>query len=113
MDTTEESLQLIEFNSTTNGIYLWVAERDGDVVGTVTTRQEGDGHWVTALAVHPSFEGQGIGSEILRWVKDYVVRSGGRIVLLDVEIDNARALLIYEKNDFMISSQIHYYVFTS
>ena len=109
-DTTEESLQLIEFNSTTEGIYLWVAEQDGEVVGTVTTRQEGDGHWVTALAVHPSFEGQGIGSEILRWVKDYVVRSGGRVVLLDVEIENARALSIYEKNGFMISSQIHYYV---
>lgn len=112
-DTTEESLQLIEFNSTTEGIYLWVAEQDGDVVGTVSTRQDGDGHWVTALAVHPSFEGQGIGSEILRWVKDYVARSGGRVVLLDVEVDNARALAIYEKNGFMISSQIHYYVFTS
>ncbi len=112
-DTKEESLQLIEFNSTREDIYLWVAERDGDVVGTVSTRQDGDGHWVTALAVHPSFEGQGIGSEILRWVKDYVVRSGGRVVLLDVEIDNARALSIYEKNEFMISSQIHYYVFAS
>lgn len=109
-DTVEESLQLIEFNSTTEGICLWVAERDGEVVGTVTTRQEGDGHWVTALAVHQSFEGQGIGSEILRWVKDYVVRSGGRVVLLDVEIENARALAIYERNGFMISSQIHYYV---
>ena len=112
-DTMEESLQLIEFNSTTEGICLWVAERDGEVVGTVSTRQDGDGHWVTALAVHPSFEGQGIGSEILRWVKDYVVRAGCRIVLLDVEIDNARALAIYEKNGFMISSQIHYYVFAS
>ena len=109
-DSVEESLQLIEFNSTMEGICLWVAERDGNVVGTVTTRQEGDGHWVTALAVHPSFEGQGIGSEILRWVKDYVIRSGGRVVLLDVEIDNVRALAIYEKNGFMISSQIHYYV---
>ena len=108
-DTPEESLQLIEFNATTEGIYLWVAERGGEIAGTVTTRQEGDGHWVTALAVHPSFEGQGIGSEILRWVKDYVVRSGGRVVLLDVEIENARALSIYEKNGFMISSQIHYY----
>ena len=112
-DTMEESLQLIEFNSSTEGICLWVAERDGDVVGTVTTSQDGDGHWVTALAVHPSFEGEGIGSEILRWVKDYVVRSGGRVVLLDVEIDNVRALSIYEKNGFMISSQIHYYVFSS
>ncbi len=112
-DTMEESLQLIEFNSTTEGICLWVAERDGNVVGTVSTRQDGDGHWVTALAVHPSYEGQGIGSEILRWVKDYVVHSGGRVVLLDVEIDNARALAIYEKSGFMISSQIHYYVFSS
>ena len=112
-DTTEESLQLIEFNSMTEGICLWVAERNRDVIGTVTTRQDGDGHWVTALAVHPSFGGRGIGSEIIRWVKDYVARSGGRVVFLDVEIDNARALAIYEKNGFMISSQIHFYVFAS
>lgn len=110
-DTYEESLDLIAFNTSTEGLCLWVAERDGEVVGTVTTRKEGDAHWVTAFAVNPKFGGQGIGSEMLNWVKDYVLRSGENSVMLDVEIDNSRALFIYEKNGFMISTQVNYFVF--
>lgn len=109
-DTEDESLQLIEFNSLTEGIHLWVAERDGKVIGTVSTRKEGEGHWLTALAVHPGYEGQGIGSQLIRWVKDYVARQHDHYVLLDVEIENERALSIYLKNGFMVASQIHYFV---
>jgi mycothiol synthase len=109
-DTEEESIQLIEFNSNTEGIHLWVAERDEKIIGTVSTRKEGEGHWLTALAVHPSYEGQGIGSQLIRWVKDYVARQQDQYVLLDVEIENERALSIYLKNGFMVASQIHYFV---
>lgn len=109
-DTVEESMQLIMYNHSTPGIFLWVAERDGHIIGTVSTRQEGDGHWVTALAVHPIAQGQGIGSEIIRWVKNYVAKCGEKTVMLDVEIDNEKAIAIYEKNGFMVSSEIHYFV---
>ena len=110
-DTYEESLELIDFNSTTEGLVLWVVKRNDEIVGTVTTRKEGDSHWITALAVHPRFSGQGIGTEILMWVKDYVLRQSDSKVLLDVEIDNRRALSIYEKSGFMVVSQINYYVY--
>ena len=109
-DTYEESLELIAFNSETEGIELWVAEQNGEVVGTVSTRKEGKLHWLTALAVHPSYQGQGIGSELLNWVKDYVIRSGETTVALDVELENKKALSIYEKNGFLVSLQINYYV---
>lgn len=109
-DTEDESLELIQFNSTTEGLNLWVVERNDKVVGTVTTRKEGLEQWITAFAVHPNNSGQGIGSEILMWVKDYALRNGEKFVMLDVEVDNIRALSIYEKNDFSIASQINYYV---
>lgn len=108
-DLEEESLDLIAYNSTADDIHLWVVERDDAIVGTVSTRKDGDAHWLTALAVHPLFTGQGIGLQIIQWVKEYVVRSGEHHVLLDVEIENERALSIYTKNGFTITTQIHYY----
>ncbi|MEO4053877.1 GNAT family N-acetyltransferase [Solibacillus sp. CAU 1738] len=110
-DTLEEAHELIEFNSTTADLILWVAEVDNVVVGTVTTRKEGEVQWVTALAVHPEFEGRGIGSALLNWAKDFAYRGGEKTVLLDVEIENLRALSVYEKAGFIKSMQIDYYVY--
>ena len=45
-DMREESLELIEFNTTTEGLLMWTAEVDGEVVGTVTTRKEGEVQWM-------------------------------------------------------------------
>lgn len=109
-DTRSESLELIEFNTTTEGLKIWTAELNGDVVGTVTTRKEGEVQWITAFAVAPSMQGRGIGTQILRWVKDYAVRNGEKTIILDVEIENSCALHVYEKAGFMKSSQLDYFV---
>jgi mycothiol synthase len=109
-DTHGESLDLIAFNTSTEGLILWTAELNGKVVGTVTTRKEGEVQWITAFAVAPNMQGKGIGTQILNWVKDYAVRSGEKTILLDVEIDNSCALHVYEKAGFMKSSQLDYFV---
>ncbi|MEK4228159.1 GNAT family N-acetyltransferase [Solibacillus sp. FSL H8-0538] len=110
-DMRDESLDLITYNTTTAGLILWVAELDGKVVGSVTSRKEGEVQWVTALAVHPKFEGRGIGSGLLMWIKDVALRGGEKTILLDVEVENDRALAVYEKAGFMKSSQIDYFVY--
>lgn len=109
-DLPEESEELIAFNTSTNGRKLWLARKDGDVVGTVTTAQENEIQWVTALAVHPNCEGQGIGTAMLSFSKDYASKIGAKFVMLDVEIDNGKALSVYEKAGFMKAQQIDYYV---
>ena len=109
-DMREESLELIEFNTTTEGLVMWTAEIDGEVVGTVTTRKEGEVQWITAFAVAPNKQRQGIGTQILNFVKDYAIRAGEKTVLLDVEIENTGALRVYEKAGFMKSSQLDYYI---
>lgn len=110
-DMREESLELIEFNTTTEGLVMWTAEMDGEVVGTVTTRKEGEVQWITAFAVSPKRQRQGVGTQILNFVKDYAIRSGDKTVLLDVEIENTGALRVYEKASFMKSSQLDYYIY--
>ncbi|ATP38841.1 GNAT family N-acetyltransferase [Solibacillus sp. R5-41] len=109
-DMREESLDLIDFNTTTEGLFMWTVEHEGEVVGTVTTRKEGEVQWITAFAVAPAMQGRGIGTQILQWVKDYAIRNGEKMVLLDVEIDNASALRVYEKAGFMKSIQMDYFV---
>lgn len=110
-DMREESLELIDFNTTTEGLVMWTAEIGDEVVGTVTTRKEGEVEWITAFAVAPNKQGQGIGTQILNIVKDYAIRNGEKTILLDVEIDNANALRVYEKAGFMKSTQLDYYIY--
>lgn len=110
-DMREESLDLIDFNTTTEGLVMWTAEIGDEVVGTVTTRKEGEVEWITAFAVAPNKQGQGIGTQILNIVKDYAIRQGEKTILLDVEIENAGALCVYEKAGFMKSTQLDYYIY--
>ncbi|MFB7159674.1 GNAT family N-acetyltransferase [Lysinibacillus sp. NPDC056232] len=109
-DLPEESEELIASNTSTNGRKQWVARKDEEIVGIVTTARENEIQWVTALAVHPNCEGQGIGTAMLSFIKDYASKIGAKIVMLDVEIDNRKALSVYEKVGFMKAQQIDYYV---
>ncbi len=112
-DLREESLDLIEHNTTTEGSIMWIAELKGKVVGTMTTTKEGEVQWVTALAVHPEVQGQGIGTALLNWSRDFALRHGEKFVMLDVEIENERALAVYEKAGYLKSTQIDYFVYSS
>lgn len=110
-DTEEEAMDLIDFNTTDSRLCMWTAERDGQIVGTVTTRKEGETQWITAFAVHPQFERQGNGSAILQFVKNYAASNGEKLVLLDVELENKQALSVYEKVGFSKSEQVDYYYY--
>nr|WP_106782456.1 GNAT family N-acetyltransferase [Lysinibacillus timonensis] len=112
-DLREESLDLIDYNTRTEGHILWVAEFEGKIVGTVTTTKEGEVQWVTALAVHPEMQGRGIGTVLLNWTKDFTLRNGEKLVMLDVEVENERALAVYEKAGFIKSMQVDFFVFSS
>lgn len=109
-DERDESLDLIAFNTESPELEMWIAEVDGQPVGTVTTRKDQDAQWITAFAVGAPAQGQGYGTEILNWVRDYAYRGGEKVVFLDVEIDNKQALYVYERAGFMKNMQIDYFV---
>ena len=111
-DMREEARDLITFNTHNEELVLWVAIENDAVVGTVTTRKEGDAQWVTVLAVHPKYGGRGIGTALLNSVKKLAFDGGEKHVLLDVELDNNRALVIYEKAGFCKCAQVDYFAFS-
>ena len=108
-DEQQEALDLVDYNSTHEELQMWVAEVAGEVVGTITTRKDGDAQWITALAVHPKVEGRGIGTALIYSVKQLAYNEGHVFVKLDVELDNERALGIYTKTGFLKAAQIDYF----
>lgn len=112
-DTEDEVQSLLDYNTSNPSRHVYVATKHGEVVGTVTAVEEGKSLWVTALATNPSHQGKGIGSALLGFVQAEGARRTCESVMLDVEIDNDKALSIYEKAGFKPILQIDYYVKTS
>lgn len=110
-DLREETIELIDFNTHVPGRVMWVAEMDGEVVGTITTAKDEMCQWLSSLAVHPRCQRKGIGTALLCWAKDFAYRSGDKRVYLEVEMDNEEALSIYQKTGFHKSIQIDFYVY--
>lgn len=109
-DTEEEVQVVVNFNESNPIRHIFVANVEGETVGTVTVVEEEDILWVTALATISDKQGQGIGSSMLDFVLAEAVNLGHQTVMLDVEIDNDRALSLYEKAGFSPVMQVDYYV---
>ncbi|MFC4410771.1 GNAT family N-acetyltransferase [Chungangia koreensis] len=108
-DTEEEVMALIDFNSHDASRTIWLVFEEGEAVGTVTTVEAEDSLWITALAVHPSQTGKGIGSTLLKHCRFEAGRKEKEKVMLDVEIDNKEALSIYKRAGFSNVLQVDYY----
>jgi ribosomal protein S18 acetylase RimI-like enzyme len=69
---------------------MLIAERDGQIVGTVSIGEtdEGRSMHLFALEVATSQRSQGIGGEIVRYVVDEARRRGCKRVYLEVRADN-------------------------
>jgi mycothiol synthase len=112
-DTEDEVNTMLEFNVSNPSRHVFVAKKQQQLVGTVTAVEEGNTLWITALATDPLHQGQGIGSALLAFVQEEGSRRGSEAVMLDVEIDNEKALNVYEKAGFKPILQVDYYVKTS
>lgn len=108
-DTAEESQQLIDYNLQREGTDIWLAEHNGQIVGTVTTTVMNNERWITAFATKKELRGQGFGQAVLEHVKHDAAIAQNDIVLLDVETENVCALAVYEKAGFIKTAQLDYF----
>jgi mycothiol synthase len=79
---------------------LFVAERDGDVVGFHWTKVENDLGEVYVVGVDPSEQGSGLGTSLTARGLRHLHESGIRTVDLYVEGDNDPALAVYRRLGF-------------
>ncbi|HLT07592.1 MAG TPA: GNAT family N-acetyltransferase [Cyclobacteriaceae bacterium] len=110
--------------------HTWVAEEEGQVVGSITCYKGSELHalrepvlellatgygrvvhpedeteageyYVDTIAVHPSHRGKGLGTGLLRFVINRIVKQAGQTVGLLVDVDNPKAKNLYLQLGFV------------
>lgn len=81
---------------------FYVTEKDGKIAGFVTYRQTGEKGEICSNAVHPGFQGKGIGSMQYRFVLERMKEEGVKYVKVSTGGDegHAAARRAYEKAGF-------------
>jgi len=80
---------------------LWVAEQDGEVVGSVALRDLGDDALeLKRMYLRPAQRGRGLGKRLLTTAVDWARAHGARVVRLDTSERMQAAQALYEKYGF-------------
>ncbi|MCD6552631.1 MAG: GNAT family N-acetyltransferase [Anaerolineae bacterium] len=75
--------------------YFVVAELDGQVVGYQFNDLDGEHGHLTRIAVHPNFQGQGIGVRLMAEAMDFFQAVGVKVITLNTQRDNFAARRLY------------------
>lgn len=78
----------------------WVAEIDGNVVGTVSLRTDPEGLYVRSMAVLPEVQGTGVGHVLLDAVNEFADASGQERIFLHTTYFVPGAGEMYAKHGF-------------
>lgn len=97
-------LSLTDSERTWYGIHV-----TGQLVGTINLIRSDEEAMVTALAIHPRFQGKGYGKWALSQATQLLFQEGFPAVLIDVEIENHKALSLYQQVGFVLESQYRFY----
>lgn len=90
-----------------SGDLFFVAERNGEVIGTVMAGYDGHRGWVNYLAVKPTSQQQGVGKRLMSHVESVLLDRGCPKLNLQVRSTNEAVIAFYERlgyiNDDCIS----------
>ena len=87
-----------------------VAERDGQPIATLRVESETNGaRGIYGFVVDTSFQGRGIGRDLLWRVCRQALTDGAPYVHLEVEVENERALGLYTSIGFVLETTEDYY----
>ena len=73
----------------------FIAEQEGFIVGFATGLEVSDEFHLHNIAVHPDYQGQGVGKELLKNIDDYCHEHDLHKILLEVRRDNENARRLY------------------
>jgi ribosomal protein S18 acetylase RimI-like enzyme len=85
---------------------FFVAEVDGEVVGTVLAGWDGHRGWIYSLGVRPDRERRGIGSALLAHALAALRERGCPKVNLQVRGDNSAVVGFYERQGWKIEDRV-------
>jgi GNAT superfamily N-acetyltransferase len=79
---------------------IWVAVRDGVLLGTVSVVSRGDELYIRGMAVVPAARGLGLGGLLLRTVEDFALAQNCERLVLSTTPFLLRAIKLYERFGF-------------
>ena len=74
----------------------WVAEQDGEIVGTVSAVSRSTDLYVRSMAVSPEARGRAVGARLMDAVETFAVANGHRRIVLNSTPFLLAALRLYE-----------------
>ena len=77
-----------------------VAEYQGVIIGYAVGERWGDVGRIVSIAVHPSYQGRGIGSKLLEALEEKMLTRGVKTVRLEVGVSNTPAINLYLKHGY-------------
>ena len=86
--------------------YFVVAELDGKVIGYQFNALDGEFGYLVRIAVHPSFNGQGIGARLMAEAIRFFKQANVLRIMLNTQDDNIHAHHLYEWFGFVRISQV-------
>jgi ribosomal protein S18 acetylase RimI-like enzyme len=102
---TWDEYELIDYYSS-DGEFCFVAELDdrlvGFVIGTVIEKRKSAWTYgyLVWLGVEPELEGQGVARKLVARLTDTFIEAGARIMMVDTNADNDKALAFFERAGF-------------
>jgi ribosomal protein S18 acetylase RimI-like enzyme len=84
---------------------IWLAERQEQVLGTVSVVPRSGELYIRSLAVDPTARGQGIGTRLLRGVEEFAAPEGYRRLVLTTTPFLRPAIRLYEQAGFRFTGE--------
>ena len=84
---------------------MWVAVRDGVIVGTVSVVPRGESLYIRGMAVLPVARGERLGEALLHQVEEFASAQGFQRLYLSTTPFLARAIQLYERAGFKRSDE--------
>ncbi|MCK5055633.1 MAG: GNAT family N-acetyltransferase [Candidatus Aminicenantes bacterium] len=91
------------------GTLFLVAEKDGDIIGTVMATHDGRKGWINRLSVVPRRQHQGIATRLLKEAEDHLYRCGMEIITCLIEDDNPGSMEFFRKKEYIKHTDIIYF----
>lgn len=88
----------------------FIGSFDGNqLIGAVLATHDGRRGWINRLAVHPKYQGQGLGQLLIAAAEQTLKASGLRIIAALIEDDNAASRALFAKTGYEFMPEVLYY----
>ena len=92
-------------------VELWGQFAESQLISYLETTHYGRWGHIDRLAVHPNWQGQGLGNDLTRFGVDRLMSHGAGTVGLSTQLDNGRSQRLYEKIGFRRSESNTYRIY--